>query len=75
MFNAIAQGEAVVENFLRGADCLATLNCLRLLGVQWHWQDDILHVTGAGKKINASAIAALKNPVSRSTAIFSMCPG
>ena len=49
MFNAIARGEAVVENFLRGADCLATLNCLRLLGVQWRWQDDILRITGAGK--------------------------
>ena len=49
MFNAIAQGEAVVENFLRGADCLATLNCLRQLGVQWHWQDEILLITGGGK--------------------------
>jgi 3-phosphoshikimate 1-carboxyvinyltransferase len=27
MFNAIAEGEAVVENFLRGADCLALSCC------------------------------------------------
>src|SRR3990172_328083 len=35
ILNAIASGEAIVENFQRGADCLATLRCLRLLGVDW----------------------------------------
>ncbi|HET8944179.1 MAG TPA: 3-phosphoshikimate 1-carboxyvinyltransferase, partial [Dehalococcoidia bacterium] len=50
MFNAIAEGEAVIENFLRGADCLATLACLRRLGVEWRWQEDgKLHIKGAGK--------------------------
>ena len=50
LFNAIAEGEAVIENFLRGADCLATLNCLRRLGVEWRWRDDgMLYVKGAGK--------------------------
>lgn len=50
MFNAIADGEAVIENFLRGADCLATLNCLRRLGVDWRWREDgMLHITGVGK--------------------------
>jgi len=33
ILNAIAQGEAVVENFQAGADCLATLRCLKALGV------------------------------------------
>ena len=50
MFNAIAEGEAIVLNFLRGADCLATLNCLRHLGVEWRWRDDgALQISGAGK--------------------------
>src|SRR3990172_5655625 len=50
MLNAIADGEAVIENFLRGADCLATLTCLRRLGVDWRWRDDgMLHIAGAGK--------------------------
>ena len=50
LFNAIAVGESVVDNFLRGADCLATLNCLRRLGVEWRWRDDgTLHIKGAGK--------------------------
>jgi len=33
ILNSIAQGEAVVENFQAGADCLATLRCLKALGV------------------------------------------
>jgi 3-phosphoshikimate 1-carboxyvinyltransferase len=41
----------VIEGFLRGADCLATLNCLRLLGVSWHWRDESsLVVTGVGRR-------------------------
>ena len=34
IFNAIASGEATVENFQTGADCLATVRCLRALGVR-----------------------------------------
>lgn len=33
MFNALADGDARVENFLPGADCLSTIHCLTLLGV------------------------------------------
>ncbi len=33
MFNAIAEGTAVVRNFLAGEDCLATIRCLEALGV------------------------------------------
>ncbi len=50
ILNAIAAGEAVIENFQRGADCLSTLRCLRRLGVQWEWQDaSRLRLTGAGR--------------------------
>lgn len=35
ILNAIADGSAAVENFLLSADCLATLECLRALGVVW----------------------------------------
>lgn len=34
MLGALAEGETVIENFLAGEDCLATLACLRALGVQ-----------------------------------------
>jgi len=50
IFNAIAQGEAVIENFQRGADCLATLRCLRDLGIEWNWRDEsTLRVKGSGR--------------------------
>ncbi|TET94654.1 MAG: 3-phosphoshikimate 1-carboxyvinyltransferase [Dehalococcoidia bacterium] len=40
IFNAIADGQALVQGFQGAADCLATLRCLRSLGVQWRWQAD-----------------------------------
>ena len=50
ILNSIAEGEAVVEEFQRGADCVATLRCLRQLGVSWRWRDDSsLLVRGAGR--------------------------
>jgi 3-phosphoshikimate 1-carboxyvinyltransferase len=40
IFSAIADGHALIQGFQRAADCLATLRCLRSLGVQWSWQAD-----------------------------------
>jgi len=40
IFNAIADGQALVHGFQRAADCLATLRCLRSLGVQSSWHPD-----------------------------------
>ncbi|MBI4282344.1 MAG: 3-phosphoshikimate 1-carboxyvinyltransferase [Chloroflexi bacterium] len=33
ILNSLAAGEAVIDNYSEGADCRATLRCLRLLGV------------------------------------------
>lgn len=33
LFGAIAEGETVIDNFLSAADCLATIRCVRALGV------------------------------------------
>ncbi|MFB3052248.1 MAG: 3-phosphoshikimate 1-carboxyvinyltransferase [Dehalococcoidia bacterium] len=50
IFNAIAGGEAVVQGFQRSADCLATLRCLRSLGVHWRWLDETtLSIRGRGR--------------------------
>ena len=50
IFNAIADGASEVRDFQRSADCLATLNCLRSLGVDWRWQDDTtLCIRGRGR--------------------------
>ncbi len=49
MLGAVAEGVSRLENFQRGADCLATLRCLRLLGVSWRWEDSsTLRVVGCG---------------------------
>ena len=34
LMNAIAHGRATIDNYLPGADCLSTLDCLRALGVE-----------------------------------------
>lgn len=53
MLNGLAQGKAVVHNFLPGGDCLSTLNCLRELGVDYKLSSDIpatLEITGVGSR-------------------------
>lgn len=56
IFNAIATGEATVEGFQQGADCLSTLRCLRALGVRWE-------LDGAGTlRIEGAGPAGLKEP-------------
>jgi 3-phosphoshikimate 1-carboxyvinyltransferase len=50
ILNAIAQGEAVVESFQGGADCLATLRCLRALGVKIDWDGQgNMRIRGGGR--------------------------
>ncbi len=53
ILNAIAASPAVVENFSPADDCLATLDCLRALGVSWSLEDSgtgkaKLSITGQG---------------------------
>jgi 3-phosphoshikimate 1-carboxyvinyltransferase len=48
IFNAIADGEALVENFLTGEDCLSTLRVLRSLGSTCSLDGTTLRVDGAG---------------------------
>ncbi len=50
ILNAIAQGEATVENFQTGANCLATVRCLRALGVRIDSPAPaVLRVCGSGR--------------------------
>jgi len=52
LLNAVASGPAVVENFLQADDCLATLECLRALGVPWSLEGDgagRLRIEGVGR--------------------------
>ncbi len=49
MLGAIAKGETLIHGFLPGADCIATLNALRQLGVTIDADDpDAMRVVGVG---------------------------
>jgi 3-phosphoshikimate 1-carboxyvinyltransferase len=49
IFNALADGEALIENFLPGDDCLSTLRVLRALGIDCHLTRTTLRVGGSGQ--------------------------
>ncbi len=48
MFGSIAKGITEVSNFLQGADCLATINCFRKMGIEIENQHDKIIVHGKG---------------------------
>jgi 3-phosphoshikimate 1-carboxyvinyltransferase len=47
MFGSIAQGKTTIRHFLRGQDCLSTIDCFRKLGV--HIEEDGQQITILGK--------------------------
>jgi 3-phosphoshikimate 1-carboxyvinyltransferase len=48
MFNAVAEGNARITNFLTGADCLSTIGCMQALGVRVERTGDDVQVYGRG---------------------------
>ncbi|MCR4398776.1 MAG: 3-phosphoshikimate 1-carboxyvinyltransferase [Firmicutes bacterium] len=48
MIGAIAEGETILANFSPGADCLATLDCLRALGVAIECPPGRVSIRGVG---------------------------
>lgn len=50
MISAMAEGETRIENFATSADCAATLNCLRGLGVEISRTGTDVLIKGVGKK-------------------------
>mgnify|MGYP005794398859 FL=1 len=48
MFGSLAQGTTTVENFLRGADCLSTIDCFRRLGIQIDETQELITIHGKG---------------------------
>lgn len=48
MFGSIARGTTEVHNFLNGADCRATIDCFRRLGVEIEERNDTVLVHGNG---------------------------
>ncbi len=48
LFNAVAEGNAVITNFLTGADCLSTIACMRAMGVEVEQDGTTVRVHGRG---------------------------
>ena len=48
MFGSIAKGTTEVHNFLQGADCLATIDCFRRLGIEIENKETSILIHGKG---------------------------
>lgn len=48
MLGALAKGKTVIKNFLFGADCIATIDCFKKLGINIEQNNDTLCVNGKG---------------------------
>lgn len=48
MFGALAHGMTEVRHFLKGADCLSTIDCFRRLGIRIEETDGVLLIHGKG---------------------------
>lgn len=48
MFGSIAEGTTEVHNFLKGADCMATIRCFRTLGIEIEEKTDSVYIHGKG---------------------------
>lgn len=48
MFASLAKGNSEITHFLQGADCLATINCFRQMGIEIENTPDIIRVQGKG---------------------------
>ena len=48
MLAALADGTSIIHGYSRGADCAATLACVRALGADVRRQDDDIVITGRG---------------------------
>lgn len=48
MFGALAEGTTKVTNFLRGADCLSTIDCFRRMGIRIDNHPDEILIHGKG---------------------------
>lgn len=48
MFGALAEGKTTIRHFLKGDDCLSTIDCFRKLGVDIEETDDTIVVHGKG---------------------------
>ncbi|PHO06767.1 3-phosphoshikimate 1-carboxyvinyltransferase [Thermoanaerobacterium thermosaccharolyticum] len=54
MFASIAEGDTIIEGFLKSDDCFSTINCMRKLGVNINIVKDDVYVKGNGMYLHES---------------------
>jgi 3-phosphoshikimate 1-carboxyvinyltransferase len=52
IIGSIADGETIVDNFLMSADCLATVNCFREMGIEIEMTNDKCQTLPAGRQVS-----------------------
>ena len=50
MFGAIADGTSHIKGFLKGADCISTIECFRQMGIDIEISDEVITVHGKGMR-------------------------
>ena len=48
MFGALAEGITEIHGFLKGADCLATIDCFQKMGIKIYEKENVIYVQGKG---------------------------
>ena len=48
MFGSLAEGTTTIHGFLKGADCLSTIDCFRKMGISIEEKEDTVYVHGKG---------------------------
>lgn len=48
MFGSLAEGTTTIHGFLKGADCLSTIDCFRKMGISIEENEDTIYVHGKG---------------------------
>lgn len=48
MFGSLAEGTTIIHGFLKGADCLSTIDCFRKMGISIEEKEDTIYVHGKG---------------------------
>lgn len=48
MFGSLAEGTTTIHGFLKGTDCLSTIDCFRKMGISIEEKEDTIYVHGKG---------------------------
>ena len=61
LLTSLASGKCAVRNFVKSADCLASLDCAQQIGLTAEWEDDTLVLEGPGRISEPSRVLEAHN--------------